>query len=295
MSWRVVVVQDRCKLEYKMNYLIVRGETTKRIHMSEIGTILVETPACALTGVVLTECCKRKINLIFCDEKHNPISQMIPFYGSHDSSRKLQQQITWTEAMKNNVWTQIIAQKIQQQMIFLRELGFSQWEKLQYYLQELQVGDPSNREGHAAKVYFDTLFGVKFSREQECVINDALNYGYTIILSAVNRAIVSQGYVTQLGLKHTNVFNQFNLASDLMEPFRVLIDRYVVGQANTIFDQKYRYELVNILNQEIILQGQNQTLSHAINIFVKNVLDGLSEHRKDCVLMYVVKKRSYEV
>ena len=92
-------------------------------------------------------------------------------------------------------------------------------ELLQGYLEEITYGDATNREGHAAKVYFNALFGKDFTRTDDLLINTALNYGYSILLSAFNREIVLNGYLTQLGLFHDNMFNRFNLASDLMEPF----------------------------------------------------------------------------
>ena len=67
-----------------------------------------------------------------------------------------------------------------------------------------------------------------FTRTTDCSVNSALNYGYSIILSAFTREITANGYITQLGLFHDNMFNQFNLASDLMEPFRVLVDKEVL-------------------------------------------------------------------
>ncbi len=119
-------------------------------------------------------------------------------------------------------------EKIRQQRQFLSERGKEkEAELLSEYIQEVQWYDETNREGHAAKVYFNALFGMDFSRSQDNNINAALNYGYSIILSAFNREITSNGYLTQLGLYHNNMFNQFNLGSDLMEPFRILVDRMV--------------------------------------------------------------------
>ena len=92
------------------------------------------------------------------------------------------------------------------------------------YIKEIKFNDATNREGHAAKVYFNALFGMNFNRNADNAINAALNYGYSIILSAVNREVVSNGYLTQLGLFHDNMFNQFNLSCDIMEPLRILID-----------------------------------------------------------------------
>ncbi len=124
-----------------------------------------------------------------------------------------------------------MAEKIRRQSSFLEEIGKEKEALLLCsYLQQLTLGDKTNREAHAAKVYFDALFGMEFTRSEECVTNSALNYGYSILLSAFNREITANGYLTQLGLWHENRFNPYNLASDLMEPFRPLVDRLVLNQ-----------------------------------------------------------------
>jgi CRISPR-associated endonuclease Cas1 subtype II len=97
------------------------------------------------------------------------------------------------------------------------------------------LGDKTNREGHAAKVYFNALFGKDFSRKQLNDINAGLNYGYSIILSMFSREIVKNGCITQIGIKHSNYFNQYNLASDLMEPFRVIIDHVLATLFRTLY------------------------------------------------------------
>ena len=109
---------------------------------------------------------------------------------------------------------------------------------LQGYIEELEVGDVTNREGHAAKVYFNALFGKDFTRSRDCVTNAALNYGYSLILSCINREVTAHGYITQLGLFHSNMFNQFNLSCDLMEPFRIIIDRWVYKNTPTVFGKE---------------------------------------------------------
>ena len=94
MSWRTVVITKRCKLDYKMGYLVVRDEETKRIFLDEIAILMLENTAISLTGCLLSALVEKKIKVIFCDEKRNPQSELLPLYGSHDCSRKLRTQIT---------------------------------------------------------------------------------------------------------------------------------------------------------------------------------------------------------
>ena len=226
MSWRTVVVSNSAKLDYQMGFLVVRKETTTKIHLNEISVLLLESTAISLTASLVSELLKRKIKVIFCDEKRNPCGEVVPFYGSHDTSAKLKKQLLWENQAA--VWTEIVSEKIRKQQEFLEKLCKREEALLlAEYVRQIEFGDVTNREGHAAKVYFNAVFGMDFTRTSECPTNAALNYGYTILLSAFNREIVNNGYLTQLGIFHDNMFNQFNLSSDLMEPYRILVDERV--------------------------------------------------------------------
>lgn len=238
MSWRTIVVTKRAKLDLQLNHMVIRTEDTLKVHLSEISVLLVESTAVSITVSLLSELTKRKIKVIFCDEKRQPSSELVSYYGSHDTSLKYKKQIAWKEDIKKLVWAELVAEKIRKQEEFLRQQGKEESELLRQYIGEIKPGDESNREGHAAKVYFNALFGMDFSRTLECNINAALNYGYSIILSAFTRDIVAQGYFTQLGIFHDNMFNQFNLACDLMEPFRILVDRKVKSMDLQEFGKK---------------------------------------------------------
>ena len=215
MSWRIVVISKRAKLDYQLGYLVVRNEEVTKIHLSEISTILIESTAATVTTSLLAELTKKKIKVIFCDEKRNPSSELVGYYGSHDTSNKIRKQIQWSRHSKEAIWTEIVTEKIRKQKELLKNLGKEEAGLLEAYLQEIGWNDETNREGHAAKVYFNALFGMTFTRTADCPENAALNYGYSILLSAFAREIVASGYITQLGLFHDNMFNQFNLASDL--------------------------------------------------------------------------------
>lgn len=277
MSWRTVVISSSAKLDYQMGYLVVRRDVTTKIHLSEIGLLLIETTAVSLTAALLAELNKKKIKVIFCDEKRNPSSELIPYYGSHDTSAKVRQQVEWGEDSKTAVWTEIVTDKIRKQEETLRCFHKGEAELLHGYLQEMEYGDATNREGHAAKVYFNALFGKDFTRSAELVTNAMLNYGYSILLSAFNREIVSNGYLTQLGLFHNNMFNPFNLASDLMEPFRVLVDRKVYTMHVKFFEHEEKMELVNILNQEVWINERKELVNNAIKIYCRSVFDAIQD------------------
>lgn len=278
MSWRTVVITRSAKLDYHMGYLVVRQDSTTKIHLSEISILMIETTAVSITAALLCELTKKKIKVIFCDEKRNPSSELIPYYGAHDTSAKVRNQIAWEENIKAQVWTEIVTEKIRKQAEHLDACDRLEAELLYNYISEMQLGDTTNREGHAAKVYFNALFGIEFTRTAENSINAALNYGYSIILSAFNREISANGYITQLALFHDNMFNQFNLGSDMMEPFRPIVDRRVKLINPKKFEHDEKMEMLTMLQETVVIGGRKENVNNAIKIYCKSVFDALNSN-----------------
>ena len=291
MGWRTVVVSKSSKLDYKLGYMVVRDiEKTIRVHISEISVLIIENTASSITTALLNELIKQKIKVIFCDEKRNPSSELLPYYGCHDTSLKIRSQIEWSIMAKQNIWTAIVREKIKKQYENLIHFNCSEANMLSEYLEGIEFNDESNREGHAAKVYFNAMFGKKFSRSDECPINAMLDYGYSIILSCVNREIVANGYITQIGLFHDNMFNQFNLGCDLMEPFRTIVDRTVKEYMPQNFGKEEKQLILELLSKEFIIDGKKQTLLNTIKIFVKSVITSIENNDISNIKFY-----SYEL
>lgn len=279
MGWRVVVVDNRAKLDFKMNYMVVRKECgCNRVYINEIQVLVIASTAVSLTAALLNQLIKAKVKIIFCDEKFNPTSELVSLYGSHNTSKRCREQIEWAEDIKQSVWTTLVKQKIRNQARLLKSMNKLEYSLLDSYVDDLRFNDESQREGHAAKVYFNSLFGKLFTRDDDNNINAALDYGYSILLSAINREIVAMGYLTQLGLNHCNQFNPFNLSCDVIEPLRGIVDRYVVGINHTHFTRKERLELIDLLNSEVKIEGTNQYLSAAIKVYCKSIFDALKEN-----------------
>lgn len=286
MSWRTIVVSSSAKLDYQLGYLVVRKDVTVKVHISEISILIIESTAVSLTAALLNELMKKKIKVIFCDEKRNPSSELIPYYGSHDTSAKIREQIKWSEQEKTVIWTEIVTEKIRKQADTLDQYGKSEAKLLRKYIEEIEYGDATNREGHAAKVYFNALFGMDFTRTEENSINAALNYGYGILLSAFNREIVMNGYITQIGLFHNNMFNQFNLGSDLMEPFRSIVDQQVKNMMPQKFESEEKRTILEILQNEVLIAGRKEYVSNAIKIYCKSIFDALSSNDISLIKFY---------
>ena len=235
-----------------------------------------------MTAALLAEMMDRKIKVIFCDSKRNPSAELIPYYGAHDVSAKIKQQIAWSESTKGDVGTAIIYTKIKMQAALLKKLGLDTAAMLEEYAAQLQYRDASNREGHAAKVYFNSIFGLGFTRADDIAVNSALNYGYMVLLSACNREIAANGYLTQLGLIHDNIFNAFNLGSDIMEPLRPFVDYQIydmlVKEKLHCFDKEQKHEVLDVLNKNVVNNEKQVTLNYAIKLYCKSVFDALNSN-----------------
>ena len=288
MSWRTIVVTNTAKLDYQLGFMVIRGEETVKIHINEIEMLIVESTAVSFTAYLMNELIKNKVKVIFCDEKRNPSSELLPYYGSHDTSAKIRHQMEWTKENKAAIWTEIVTEKIRKQAEHLQDRFKKEAVLLYQYIEEMAFGDETNREGHAAKVYFNALFGKDFSRTEDCPLNAALNYGYSIILSLFTREVVSNGYITQVGLFHDNMFNQFNLACDLMEPYRPIIDRFVLEMKPVQFEKEEKHQMITILNKEVFVDGKKELLGKSVKIYTRSVFDALNDQDISLIKFYTL-------
>ncbi len=291
MSWRTVLVTQKAKASYKDGYMIIKSDEGENvIHLSELATVIFENTAINITAYLLCELANNKVKVIFCDHKRNPYGEIIPYYGRYNVSKKMMIQSNWHDGLKKLLWTMIVAQKILNQAQLLAKHSFeAEAEMLKQYAQNVELEDSTNREGHAAKVYFNALFGKQFSRDQDNPINAALNYGYGIILSAFNREITNNGYSTSLGINHISEYNPFNLTCDLMEPFRVIVDDFVYKNRILAFSSEMKVDLINLLNLRVVIDGQNQYLAKAIEIYTRSFFQALEEKNAKKFITYEYK------
>ena len=286
MGWRGVIIESPCKISAGANYLIIRGDEVKKIHLSEIYYLMIASPAVSITGFALCELNRNKIKVVFCDERHDPYGELAPYYGSHNCAKRVRHQAQWNKEIASSINTIILGKKIENQAKLLEKYGFSdRADILKSYLQEVEAGDCTNREGLAAKVYFNTLFGMGFIRDENNSINAALNYGYAVLLSCVNREVVVNGCITQLGINHCNEFNEFNLSCDLMEPFRIIIDEFVFNNKQRAFDKDYKHELVCLLNKRVRIEREYD-LHEAIGVVIKSVIEALDRGNSENLKLY---------
>lgn len=286
MGFRTIVIDTHSKIEYSLNYLVFRTvNEIKRIHLDEIHTVIFQSTAVSVTTSILAELIKRKIKVIFCDERKNPLSELIPYYGAHNTSRRINEQIKWSDTIKGSVWQQIVKEKIRNQAITL-ELNKKEdiARQLRQYCDDVQFDDVTNREGHAAKVYFNNMFYEGFTRNNPSFSNACLDYGYTILLSQINRSVVAAGYITQIGIHHRGEFNEFNLSSDLIEPFRFLVDEETLTLKET---DDFKEKMITLLSKNVLIDGKSQSIVNAINIYVLSVFNALETNNTNDIKFIV--------
>ena len=276
MGFRTIVVKNRCKLEYSLNFLVMRTQDVeKKILINEIESLIIQSTQVSITCALLSNLAENGINVMICDEKSNPSCELLQYNGTYDSRNKLISQSNINEDIKNKTWKKIVEMKIFQQSRVLKKVSPNDDanDLLDTYFKEVQDGDLTNREGHAAKVYFNTLFGKDFSRDKDCDINAFLDYGYTIILSAFNRVIRSCGYYPELGIHHIGKTNPFNLSCDLMEPLRPLVDNLALS--SDIDLDNFKTKMINLLNEHVYFDGNEMYLENAIKSYVKNIMSAM--------------------
>lgn len=277
MGWRTVVVTQHAKISYSGHCVVVQtADSINQIPVSDIQILLVSTTRAVITSAVISELAKHQSKVIFTDNSGQPVTETVDYYPNNRDPQLLNTQFNWSEKRKTDLWTKIVVQKIANQIFVVDSLGIESQE-LKDELSKLEVNDVTNREAVVARKYFSLLFEDEASRRDFSPTNAALNYGYAIILSAVNREIVANGYITQLGIHHHSQENNFNLGSDLMEPFRPIIDWGVKQKKFNDFTPDIKFGLVGLLDLQMKYNGQNTIMRNAISKHVLNCLKYLSE------------------
>lgn len=282
MGYRQVIIKKSEKLHFKDNQLIIdKDDNTTKVPLEDINYILIEDSSTVLTTRLLAELGKNAISLIVCDEKFEPTSIMYPYNYHFKQLDVFTHQLEIDNSIKNEFWNQIVKRKIENSIRVLEMTSKEEFpiSKLNEYLDEVVDGDSKNREGLAAKMYFRSIFGSDFIRFYDDNINAALNYGYTIIASAIIRNLAVYGLNTYLGIHHNSKINNFNLAYDFLEPYRPVIDKFICDNKDDIvlpLSFEFRKKLINLLNKEVLHQNKKYTIEYSIGLLIKSYIKSFS-------------------
>lgn len=272
-AFRTLFMSKPTKLSHKNNNLVIQDEKEVFIPLRDIHTIVIDTPQITLTSSLMKELAKHKILVFFCDDSHLPAGVFSPFLAHYRSFAILDLQINLTKQNKSILWQKIIQAKIQNQTNLLKqENKTSIATKLQSLQKGVKLADSTNNEAKASALYFPSLFGKGFSRKDFSPINSALNYGYAIIRGCIARNLVGSGLLPSLGIFHANQFNPFNLADDLIEPYRSFVDSKVLSlDIGSELELTHRVELVNLLNARVLLGNKVYPLHRSITRVVWSI------------------------
>lgn len=282
MGFRAICIESRCKCSYSGGYLVVaKPDATTRVHLSEITSVTFCTTQAYVSAYLLSELAKCKIPVVFSDDKFLPVAECLPMHGAHNNSARITDQMEWSLPNKKRLWQRVVKDIIVLQARVLELNGNTESAGvLRNYAATVRSGDPDNREAVAAALYFSSLFGAPFKRDLECPLNASLDYGYSIVLSKVAREISSRGYLTQIGIHHRGELNPWNLACDLMEPFRPYIDVVIVRTNKEKFDTETRRQLIGIMSDTVRYDGGSYKLSSVISYYVRDCIDVLEKKRE---------------
>lgn len=275
--FRTVVINFGEKISVKDNWLVVTGgDEEKKVPIEDIYSIVIDNQISYLTVPAIHKLTDAGVHLLVCNEKHQPTSVILPQNIHYRPLTVIRNQINMTEDFKNKLWDEITKAKIRNQAKVLKLCGGKNEKVKRIYelAQEVENGDEGNREGIAAKMFFREMYGSSFVRMADDAINAALNYGYAIIRSSFCKTLVAYGYNCVLGIHHINEKNPFNLADDLMEPLRPIIDMWVDDNIeDLVFEitRTQRNELAAIVNNPIIIDGKKMRIRNAIDVYVRSL------------------------
>ncbi|PTG05845.1 type II CRISPR-associated endonuclease Cas1 [Staphylococcus chromogenes] len=285
MSWRIVYASDVSKMSLNLNSLkVTKGDLEVKIPLSDIFAVVIEDLTVTLTARLLVELSDYNILVILCNQKHLPECMLQPISGHFSQYGQMKEQLSWDQAQKDELWKKLVQQKIGNQIECMRHVQVDPMriEKMQQLQASVKLFDRENIEGQAAKYYFNSFF-TEFTRDNDDLLENAvLNYGYTILNSAIARTIVAKGLIPAIGIHHIGGRNHFNLASDLIEPFRPLVDLFLLKHPPEDFMTKsYRLNLVNLLHARVEIDGKMQTVIRAIDIMIQSMIEYFREGRID--------------
>lgn len=222
----VEITQTGLSLHKSRGFLQIKNskEVLGQTSIDDIAAVIVSTPGCLLSTVLIDECCNHNIPVVICGRNYLPSSLVLPVSGQGRQFRTMQAQVNFSQPRRKRAWQRIVQAKIENQSAALVYAGKKN-DGMKAIAARVRSGDPDNCEAHAARIYWQRLFGNQFRRDREAAgLNAALNYAYAILRACLARAVVSAGLHPSFSIHHINPQNPLNLVDDLMEPFRPMAD-----------------------------------------------------------------------
>ena len=253
MAKQTIVIESPKELSLREGMIVITDrETADEIlrPLEDIRMIMIDYHSARITVPLINKLSSYNVSVVFCDEKHMPITMTMDLDSNVLQARHFQNQISASLPLKKQLWKQIVESKIRNQASLLQMFG-KDAAALKPLYQNVKSGDSDNREGLAARLYWTLLFGDDFTRDRTLEgINVLLNYGYAILRAATARALVSSGLTPALGIFHHNRSNAFPLADDMMEPYRPFVDMtvyHLCEEGKMELNKETKTSLINVL------------------------------------------------
>lgn len=298
MAYRNVYIKNNVNISVKNEQLcIIKDEEIHTIPLEDINSIMIENNKSIITTYTLMKLIEHKVVCYICDEKHLPTGVLLGINNFNKQLKILNEQINITKPLQKNLWKSIIKMKIENQANCLQLLEYNGYNKLLNFVENVNSGDTNNIESTAASEYFKILFNNEFTRRNRNKTNAALNYAYAIIRSTIARTLISHGLEPALGLFHHNQLNNFNLADDLIEPFRAIVDYYIFlklpleneNDLNTE-DKKIIYDLTNML---VTIDDKKYNIQNSIECMVISLIKSIKSNKDYIKLPKILKYERY--
>lgn len=302
VTWRSVMISHPATLRRDKFALLIEQEQDARVPFEDIAVIVLNHAEITLTHPVLSACGEYGIGLFSSGPTHHPNGVFLPFLPHSRATRMLRLQLALGRPAAKHAWQTIIQAKIKNQAGCLKLADKPGVERLESLARRVRSGDPDNLESQASALYFRALFGNEFHRSQPRWINAALDYGYAVLRATIARGLVAHGFLPALGLFHASEQNAFNLADDLIEPYRPLIDlhviKYSLGHGVDELLPSDKVPLVSLLNVDMAMPRGTMSALTSIEQAVESLvrlyegggetllelprLIGLALHQREC-------------
>ena len=276
--WRSVVISQPAKLKREHFSLVIEQAQSARVPFEDIAVIVLNHREITLTHPVLSACGEYGIGLYATGDNHQPSGVFLPFLSHSRATRMMRLQLDIDKPKTKRAWAEIVKVKIANQAKCLKLAKQGDYERLESYASRVRSGDSENMEAQASSYYFPQLFGKGFNRAQDCWINAMLDYGYAVLRGAITRALVAHGFQPNIGLFHRSEQNAFNLADDVIEPYRALVDLHVFNALNPHADPLAELKttdktaLVALLNTDIKMPRGNMSVLASIEQVTESLL-----------------------
>ena len=289
MGWRSAIITNPARLSCRDRQLVVNvDDKDHTIAIEDLLFVVIDNRQVSVTAPLLANLADVGTGLIVCDEKHLPCGVFLPLQQHTRCSEIAKIQAGMSLPFKKSCWKRIIQQKIKNQAYCLCLNNRNGVEELSHLVARVATGDKSNIEALAARKYWQFLFAEPFKRRADSVVNLALNYGYSIIRSTLAKAIVSKGLLPSFGLYHDNKLNPFNLADDLVEPFRPFVDNLVVAiylDKEVQFEREQKAQLIDIINKQVLIGKEVMSISKAADTLASCFVDAMRNNNSKELLV----------